>query len=140
MMSAEQNKAIVREFVAAADKLDFEAATRFISPDIVVHIGGGPAMDFTAFFGFGQMYHAAFPDEVTVFDDQIAEGDKVVSRMTSTATHLGEFQGIPPTGRQIRLTGIWIDRIINGKIVERWGEFDVMGLMQQLGAIPTPAR
>lgn len=139
-MSAEQNKAIVRQFVAAADKRDFEAATKFISPNVVVHIGGGPALDFATFFQFGQMYHAAFPDEVTVFEDQIAEGDKVVSRMTSTATHRGEFQGIPPTEKPVRLTGLWIDRIVDGQIVERWGEFDMMGLLQQLGAIPTPER
>lgn len=139
-MSTEQNKAIVRQFVAAADKQDFETATKFVSPEVIVHIGGASALDFAAFLGFGQMYHMAFPDEATVFEDQVAEGTKVVSRMTSTATHRGEFQGIPATGKQIRVTGIWIDRVVDGRIVERWGEFDLMGLMQQLGAIPTPER
>ena len=91
----------------------------------------------TTFFQVGQMWHAAFPDEQTVFDDQIAEGDKVVSRMTSTATHTGEFQGIPPTGKRITVTGIWIERIAEGKIVERWGVVDMLAVMQQLGVIPT---
>lgn len=138
-MSTEENKAIVRRFVAAADKLNFEEATTFISPEVMVHLAGAPGpLDFATFFQFGQMWHTAFPDEQTTFEDQIAEGDKVVSRMSSTATHTGNFQGIPPTGKQIKITGIWIDRISDGKIVERWGIVDQMGLMQQLGLIPGP--
>jgi predicted ester cyclase len=139
-MSTEQNKAVVRQFVTAADKRDFETATKFVSPKVMVHIGGGPALDFATFFQFGQMYHSAFPDEATVFEDQVAEGDLVVSRMASTATHSDEFQGIPPTGKHVRVTGIWVDRIVDGQIVERWGEVDMMGLMQQLGVIPMPER
>jgi predicted ester cyclase len=138
-MSTEENKAIVRRFVAAADKLNFEEATTCISSEVVVHLAGAPGpLDFATFFQFGRMWHSAFPDEQTRFEDQIAEGDKVVSRMRSTATHTGDFQGIPPTGKQIKITGIWIDRIGDGKIVERWGVVDQMGLMQQLGVIPAP--
>jgi predicted ester cyclase len=110
-----------------------------LSPDLIVHLAGAPGpLDLATFFQFGQMWHAAFPDEQTVFENQIAEGDKVVSRMTSTATHTGGFQGIPPTGKRIRVTGIWIERIADGWIVERWGEVDMLGVMQQLGVIPTP--
>jgi predicted ester cyclase len=102
-------------------------------------MAGAPVpLDFPTFLQFGQMWHSAFPDEQTTFEDQIAEVDKVVSRMASTATYTGEFQGIPPTGKQFRVTGIWIDRIADGKIVERWGVVDMLGLMQQLDAIPAP--
>lgn len=139
-MSTEENKALTRRFVEAADRSDFEEATKCLSPDIIVHIGGMPgALDLDTFFRFGQAWHSAFPDEETNFEDQIAEGDKVVSRMTSQATHTGEFQGIPPTGKKITVTGIWIDRVVDGKIVERWGQVDMLGVMQQLGAVPEQA-
>jgi steroid delta-isomerase-like uncharacterized protein len=135
----EENKAVVRRFVAAADRSDFEEARRCLSPDITVHIGGMPGpLDLATFFEFGQGWHSAFPDEETTFEDQIAEDDKVVSRMTSRATHTGEFQGIPPTGKRITVTGIWIDRMADGKIAERWGQVDMLGVMQQLGAISSP--
>jgi predicted ester cyclase len=68
----------------------------------------------------------------------IAEGDKVASRVTLSATHQGEFQGIPPTGKQVTQTGIDLLRIAGGKVVERWGEFDNLGLLQQLGVLPPP--
>jgi predicted ester cyclase len=58
--------------------------------------------------------------------------------MTSTATHTGEFQGIPSTGKRITVSGIWIERIADDRIVERWGVFDMLGVMQQLGVITTP--
>jgi len=74
----------------------------------------------------------------TIIEDQIAEGDIVVSRLASTATHTGEFNGIPPTGKRITVSGIFVDRVVGGKIVERWGIFDQLGLMQQLGVIPAP--
>ncbi len=87
-MSTEQNKALIRRFVEAADRLDFEGATACLSPDLKVHLAGMPEpMNFQAFLGFDRMWHSAFPDEQTAFQDQISEGDKVVSHMTSTATH-----------------------------------------------------
>lgn len=136
-MSTEENKLLVRQFVAAADRQDFDQAASLLSPSIVVHLAGAPGpLDFPSFFQFGQMWHVAFPDEQTVFDEQIAEGDKVVSRMTSTATHLGNFQGMPATRARIRVSGIWIDRIADGKIVERWGVVDMLSVMQQLGVVP----
>lgn len=140
-MSTQANKTLIREFVAAADKQDFDHASACLSPDVVVHLAGAPgSLDFPTFFQFGKMWHAAFPDEQTTFEDQIAEGGTVVSRMVSTATHTGEFQGIPPTGKQIRVTGIWIDRVADGKIVERWGVVDMLGVMQQLGVMPAPGQ
>jgi len=140
-VTSEENKALIRRFVAAADRLDFEEAERCLSPDVGVHMPGMPQpLDFATFFGFGQAWHSAFPDEQTTFEDQIAEGDKVVSRMTSRATHAGEFQGIEPTGKRITVTGIWIDRVAAGKIAERWGQVDMLGVMQQLGVVQQPAQ
>jgi len=66
----------------------------------------------------------------------IAEGEKVVSRLTVHGVHQGDFQGIPPTGKAVMQTGIDILHLAGGKVIERWGEFDNLGLMQQLGVIP----
>ena len=82
------------------------------------------------------MMRATFPDMVVSTNDMIAEGDKVVSRWTGTGTHQGEFMGIPSTGNKVTVTGIGIDRLVDGKIVEHWEQFDTMGMMQQIGAIP----
>ncbi len=82
---------------------------------------------------------AAFPDSNMTIDDTVAEGDRVVSRFTVRGTHRGEFQGIPPTGKQVTITGIAISRIEGGRVVEDWEELNMLGLMQQIGAIPAPA-
>jgi steroid delta-isomerase-like uncharacterized protein len=84
------------------------------------------------------VYRNAFPDVHFTIDDQIAEGDKVVTRWTGHGTHKGELLGIPATGKSSTVTGIAVDRLVNGKIVESWGIFDQFGMMQQLGVIPVP--
>ena len=84
------------------------------------------------------VYRNAFPDIHFTVDEQIAEGDKVVTRWTGHGTHQGELLGIPATGKSSTVTGIAVDRIVNGKIAESWGIFDQFGMMQQLGVIPTP--
>lgn len=78
----------------------------------------------------------AFPDLRVTIEDQIAEGDKVVTRWTAHGTHQGEFLGIVPTGRHGAITGITIDRIAGGKVVECWTNADDLGLMRLLGVIP----
>jgi len=84
------------------------------------------------------VYRNAFPDVHFTIDDQIAEGDKVVTRWTAHGTHQGELVGIPATGKSSTVTGISVDRLVNGKIAESWGIFDQFGMMQQLGVIPMP--
>jgi len=79
----------------------------------------------------------AFPDIHVTIDDTIAVDDKVVARLTFRGTHKGEFQGIHPTNKVVTWTGIWIYRVANGKFIERWHAYDMFGLMQQLGAIPS---
>ena len=81
-------------------------------------------------------FFTAFPDLHMKIEDQIAEGDMVASRLTVHGTHKGEFMGMPPTGKQITITGTDIVHIKDGKAVERWGNFDDLGMMQQLGVIP----
>ncbi len=82
-------------------------------------------------------FNAAFSELHFSIEDLIAEGDKVVARTTSRAIHSGDYQGLPPTGKQIAFSGITVERIKDGKIVERWASYDMMGLMQQLGLVPS---
>ena len=85
------------------------------------------------------VFHSAFPDFRVTLEDQIAEGDKVVNRWTVRGTHQGEFQGISPTGKEVEFTGIHMSTINDeGKLQESWENYDALGLMQQLGAIPAP--
>lgn len=90
--------------------------------------------------GFKQNVSAlltAFPDIDWTIEDVIAEGDKVVFRVTGHGTHEGELMGIGPTGREVTLSGIVIFRIRDGQVVERWAQFDTIGMLRQLGASPT---
>ncbi|HYN88066.1 MAG TPA: ester cyclase [Ardenticatenaceae bacterium] len=89
---------------------------------------------------FYTSFAAAFPDVQLTFDDIITEGDRVAIRYHAVMTHLGEFQGIPPTGKRVTLAGITILRFAGGKVVERWSESDFLGMLQQLGVIPAPGQ
>ncbi len=86
------------------------------------------------------MFRTAFPDLHVTFEQELADGDCVIHRGYITGTHQGEFQGIPPTGKQVKMKSIDIWRIANGKAVENWVQFDMLGLMQQLGVIPAPGQ
>lgn len=138
-MSVEENKAIFRRIVeegfnkgnlAIVDEL---VATNHVNHTDNVH---GPE----EYKQFITMYRTAFPDLHMTIEDQIAEGDKVVNRWTSRGTHKGDLMGIPPTGKQITVMGMYVARIIGGKIVEEWGNFDALGMMQQLGVVPPPGQ
>ena len=85
---------------------------------------------------WGGMFASAFPDMRVTDEDYIAEGDTVFGRFIARGTHQGELMGIAPTGKQVSISGINIFRIAGGKIVEHWVNYDAMGLMQQIGAIP----
>ena len=86
------------------------------------------------------MFYAAFPDLRGTIEDMVAEGDKVASRLRWRGTHQAELMGIPPTGKQGDFTRIAIHRIEGGKVVEGWVNFDAMGMMQQLGVVPSPGQ
>jgi len=85
------------------------------------------------------MLHGAFPDLRVEIHDQVAEGDKVVTRKTFHGTHRGDFMGIPPSGAGVAFDVIDIVRVRNGKMTEHWNVVDALALMTQLGAIPAPA-
>ncbi|MEE8472851.1 MAG: ester cyclase [Dehalococcoidia bacterium] len=141
-MSVEENKTIERRFMeevwtkgnlAAVDEL---VATNYVDhtpmPDV--------SPDLQGVKQFATVVRAAFPDWNPTIEDIIAEGDKVVVRFTGRGTHKGEFMGIPPTGKQLTMMAIAIHRIAGGKIVENWLQADMLGMMQQLGVVPTPGQ
>jgi steroid delta-isomerase-like uncharacterized protein len=138
----EENKALARRlFEDIWNKGNLDAFDDIYAPDIVNHtLPPGIPQGIEGNKMFTKMYLTAFPDTKMTIDLQIAEGDKVVTRWHAQGTHKGELMGIPATGKQATVTGIAIDRIAGGRIVESWGEFDQMGMMQQLGVVPTPGQ
>ena len=138
----EENKALARRlFEDIWNKGNLDAFDEIYAPDIVNHtLPPGIPQGIEGNKMFTKMYLTAFPDTKMTIDLQIAEGDKVVTRWHAQGTHKGELMGIPATGKQATVTGIVIDRIAGGRIVESWGEFDQMGMMQQLGVVPTPGQ
>jgi steroid delta-isomerase-like uncharacterized protein len=140
-MSLEANKALIRRLVAEGwGKGDQATVDALLAPNFVDHAAelGGGASDAAGFKEQVREFRAAFPDGRTQIDDLIAEGDKVVLRWTDGGTHRGPFMGVAPTGKRVTLTGIDIYRIADGKIVEYWCSEDVLGLLEQLGAVQPP--
>ena len=121
--------------MAECDKA--ELVDKLYATDFILHDAASPGV--LGLEGVKQNVsrnRAAFPDLHYAIEDMIAEGDKVVTRYTITATHQGELMGIPPTGEQGTVTGITIHRIADGKIMEGWSNWDALGMMQQMGVIP----
>ena len=137
---SEQHKALIRrvvEEVYNGSKLD--VVDEVVSSDFLIHAGAHDIRGAGAARQYVTSLHEAFPDIHFTIDDQFADGDRVATRWTARGTHSGMFQGIPPTGKEIRMTAIDIDRVANGKIVECWTSVDELGLLQQLGVVPEPA-
>ena len=138
-MSEKQNKAIVRRFVEEVfNRGNMSVADELMAPDFVEHeeLPLGIPRDLEGVKQMTTMMRSAFPDFKATIEDIIAEGNKVVIRMTCSGTQKGEFMGIAPTGKSVSIGVIDIIRIADGKLVEHWGQMDSMGMMQQLGAIP----
>ena len=138
-MTAEQNKAVVRRFYEAFGANDQSAMTEVLAADLVAYSHGAPGpQGRDAHLQGIRMWNAAFETGFTI-EEQIAEGEKVATRTTMRAVHSrGDFQGLPPTGKQAEIGGMTIERIKDGKIVERRVSSDWSGLMQQLALGPTP--
>ena len=138
-VSAEENKAVVRremeEVFNHTGNLD--AADEIYAPDYVSHEPTtGEIRGVEAAKQYAARYRQAFPDVELTIEDQIAEGDKVVTRFRARGTHQGETEAFgPPTGNRVEVTGIVIERFADGKIVEDWTNFDALGLIQQLGLV-----
>ena len=138
-MSTEENKAVSRRFHEAIGKGSAQAVEAELAPNFVAHFPGVPGpLDAEGFKQLVNVFGSGFPESHFDIDDEFAVGDKVVTRSTYHAVHSGEFQGFPPTGKQVAMTGITILRLAGGKIVENTVELDQLGLLQQLGVVPPP--
>jgi len=135
-MTAEENKALVRYWFEELDKRNFDVIDELLSVDYLDH--NPPLADLPpSREGVRQaslMLYAAFPDAVHIIEDQMAEGDKVMTRLTTRATFLGEIFGFRPTGKVVEVSGITVHRVAVGKLVEHWANMDMAGFMEQIGA------
>ena len=138
-MSAEENKALVERFVEEFwNEGNLSAADELMAPYAQIHLPTGDVVDVDGLKGFAGAFRESFPDWHSTFEELVAEGDRVAERWTGRGTHRGELQGIAPTGKGVEVPGSVFYRIVGGKIVEFRGQLDMMGMMQQLGAIPSP--
>ena len=128
-MSAQENKTLSNRVAQAISEGDLEALDELMAPELADEFKRDVA----------EIRHA-FPDYAGTNVEQIAEGEEVANRFVFLGTHLGEFEGVNPTGKRVEFVGHSIDRVIEGKIVESWVEVDMLGVMRQLGAESGPER
>ena len=137
-MSAEENKTISRRLQEEVfGQGNVELVDELLAPDYVSHAPGAPEQRRGAenIKQIVRTYRSAFPDLTYTVEEQVAEGDMVVTRWTARGTHEGEFMGVAPSGNTIEVSGMSMDRISGGKIVEDWVNWDALEMMQQIGVV-----
>lgn len=144
-MSTAENKRLAREAIRIWTTGDLDAADDIYAPNYVNHQHHNPGdpqdlHGVEAMKSFAAEFRRAFPDFHDSIDIQVAEDDLEVTRFTSKGTHRGTFMGVEPTNKELVWTGISMDRITGGKIVESWANWDMVGMMQQLGAISSSGK
>ena len=139
-MSTEKNKTVVKSKGEELwSKANLPVLGELMAADLCNHYPPpGTAPDLEGFKQIITMHRTAFAGFRVTSNDFLSEGDRVAIRWTWSGTHEGEYMGIAPTGNQVTLKGISIHRFEGGKIVEQWHEMDMLGLMQQLGVVPSP--
>ena len=139
-MSSDQNKAIVRRAFEEPWKGNLDVIDELIASDYIGHdpVDPEPLRGPEGVKEFVTTYRSAFPDAQITVEQQLAEGDLVATRWTARGTHEGELMGIQPTGKQVTVSGLTISRLANDKIVEEFQNWDTLGMLQQLGAVPAP--
>jgi predicted ester cyclase len=138
-MTADENKALVRRFYEEIDKGNVDAMDQMVDQNYIDH-NPTPFVSATGLEGLKQsfkVFQKATPG-YHIIEDQIAEGDKVVTRLTSIGKHDGDLPGAPRTGNDMKMTSITIHRIENGKLAEKWSEKDMIALLTQLGVMKPP--
>ncbi len=140
-MNAEEIRALVRESVDEIwNKGNLAAIDKVYAADYVDHDPSSPepTRGREGVRKFITMYHSAFPDLRISMEDMVCDGDKVVSRWVARGTHKGDLMGIAPTGKFVTTKGISVARISGGLIAEEWENYDALGMLQQLGVVPSP--
>ena len=139
-MTAEINKQIMHRFVEFINTADEKLAAELISPDAIFYVPGRPEpmKGPEGYLAIIRMMRSGFPDIQWTLDDMVAEDDKVAARFTMRGTHQGKFFGVPPTGDKIEVRAMNFYRLSEGQFVEEFGQPDLLDLLQQIGAVPTP--
>ena len=133
------NETTARNFLASVDRNDWDQLRQVLTDDFVMEFPGQPNLDKEGFVQFCIGWFASFPDLTHNIQETVCEGDRVAIRIVVRGTHLGEFMGLPATGRTIAMNSLGIAYLREGHVAKLWALHDVMGMMQQLGAIPEPA-
>jgi steroid delta-isomerase-like uncharacterized protein len=139
---SEENKALVRRYMEAVDANesgDWDVLEEFLGPDFVSHGGLPPGVgsDRDGMKQAAELFRRAAPGKHVIVD-QIAEGDRVVSRIRGSGQHIGDHLGVPASGSAIEVDGVVIHRIRDGRIVEHWALVDMATFLQQVGVLPEP--
>jgi steroid delta-isomerase-like uncharacterized protein len=140
-VSAEESKTIVRRLLEEP-WTDLDVVDELVDESYVGHDPSlpEPLHGPQGFKDNVSMFRAAYSDARITVDEQIAEGDTVASRWTGRGTHDGELMGVRASGKQVTVSGIVVSRVANGKVVEEWTNWDTLGMLQQIGAVPAPAQ
>jgi steroid delta-isomerase-like uncharacterized protein len=141
-MGTETNKEIIRRLAEEPWRGNFDVVDEHVADDYVGHDPSNPEplRGPAGVKEFIRTYRTAFRDARVTVEEQLAEGDFVATRWTGRGIHEGELMGIQPTGKEATVSGITISRLRNDKVVEEWSNWDTLGMLVQLGAVPEPAR
>lgn len=136
-MSSANREVVRRHYEDGVNRGDMDVATECFAADYVNHLPGEPEPQrgIEAWKTMFQSFRTGFPDMATRLEDVFSDGDKVAVRHLWTGTHLGEYGGVPPTGVRITFTGNDIYRVVDGKIVEEWSEYDELSILRQIRAL-----
>jgi steroid delta-isomerase-like uncharacterized protein len=137
-MTSETNKIVMRRFLEFINTASESLAQELISPNAIFHVPGSPEpmRGPAGYLAIIRMMRGGFPDIQWTLEEMVAEGDKVAARFTMRGTHRGTFFGVPPTGKTIAVQAMNIYRLSGGQFVEEHGQPDMLGLLQQIGAVP----
>jgi steroid delta-isomerase-like uncharacterized protein len=145
-MSTEENKTVVRRWfedvlsqgnVQLVDTICMQCTPSFV---VIQGVANPPPQGLEGVKELVAGFRTAFPDMKFIIEDQIAEGNQVATRLTVRGTHLGEFMGIPASGKPVSVSAVSIWRVAEGKLVNEWVNWDSLGMMQQIGVIPTSSQ
>jgi len=136
-MSAEENKAVVRRYIEEAwNRHNIDAADELVSPEYLNHAASAENQRAGVKYSLNWLF-SIFPDHRFDIEDVVAEGDTVAVRGTCSGTHEGELLGIPPTGERFAVQQVHWFRVAEGKVAEHWAVRDDLGMMRQLGVMPS---
>lgn len=137
---SQQNLELARRAIDEVwNRGNYAALPSLASEDVVIHAASNDIRGHEGIRQFYEAFRRAFPDLHFAIEDQLADGDRVVTRWSARGTHTGSFHGLPATGRKVKLAGIDIDRFVDGKVVECWPMADEAGLLRQLAAPTAPS-